>query len=752
MQYIKRNGRKVMDYKRIFIFILIFTGFLSASETAGDGNIIHHMTLFMFQLGIIIFLAKVSGMLFEKLKMPGTLGEITVGIIAGPYLLGSFPLTLIGFDQGLFPLGTGSIPISTELYGISVIASILLLFVSGLETDLKLLIRYLASGGAVGAGGVIFSFFPGVLIGMYFMDKPFISPECLFLGIMSTATSVGITAMILSKNKYMESPEGVTILSAAIIDDVIGIIILSVVMGIATVLVNGGVVDWGGIGYISAKALIIWLLLTVLGLVFADKISSFLKKFENKYIYSSVALGLALFMAGVFEKAGLAMIIGAYITGLSLSKTDISYEIQESLHPIKEFLVPVFFVVMGMLVNIKSITLGTLTFAVVYSIAALLAKVFGCGIPALLTGFNIRGAFRIGLGMMPRGEVGLIIAGIGLSNGFINQDIYGVAILMVLSGIIITPPLLNYSLKIPGSGNKRKQSEDELESYSIEIASYEQSEILIHTIFDYFDKEGYFVTRLFLDYDVYQIRKDNIFIKLLKGSKRDNINKITVITKKEDIEFVKELVFEASVKLEFNSREILRKLNLKDMKKASRHCPEKKIKISYDISKILDPKCIIMELKAVTKEEAFRELADILEANKRIIDKEAVLKDVIEREEVISTGMSHGIAIPHARSAGTSESAIAIGIKRSGIDFDSLDGHPAKIIILLVSSTNKADPHIKILATIAAYLHKKKAVSELLSLESEQEIADFFKIAEERKGLIKKREVYSFFVRRNKIG
>jgi len=727
-----------MYFKRIFIFVLIFSGMLFASDGTGDGNITHHMTIFMFQLGIIIFLAKVSGMLFEKLKLPGTLGEIIVGIIAGPYLLGSFPLPFIGFDQGIFPLGTGSIPISTELYGISVIASVLLLFVSGLETDLKLLLRYLGSGGAVGAGGVIFSFFPGVFIGMYFLDKPFMSPECLFLGIMSTATSVGITAMILSKNKYMESPEGVTILSAAIIDDVIGIIILSVVMGIATVLTNGGVIDWGSIGYISAKALIIWLGLTVSGLIFADKISAFLKKFENKYIYSSIALGMALFLAGVFEKAGLAMIIGAYITGLSLSKTDISYEIQESLHPIKEFLVPVFFVVMGMLVNVKSITLGTLTFAVIYSIVALLAKVFGCGIPALLTGFNTKGALRIGLGMMPRGEVGLIIAGIGLSNGFINQDIYGVAILMVLSGIIVTPSVLNYSLKIPGSGNKRKQPEDELESYTVEMKSYDQSEILIHTITDYFDKEGYFISRLFLDYDVYQIRKDNIFIKLIKGSKKDNSNKITIITKKEDIEFVKELVFEASVTLEFNSREILRKINLKDMKKDSRHCPEKKIKINYDLSKILDPRCVILELKAVTKEGAVRELVDIMEANNKITDKEAVFRDVFERENVISTGMTNGIAIPHARSSGIESTQIAIGIKHSGIDFDSLDGHPSKIIILLVSSTKKADPHIKILAAISAYFHKKNSVRGFITLESAEEIVEFFKISTERSGVIKK--------------
>ncbi|MDD4204894.1 MAG: cation:proton antiporter, partial [Candidatus Delongbacteria bacterium] len=345
---------------------------LFCSEGAGSEDITHRMTMFIFQLGVIIFAAKLSGMFFEKIKLPGTLGEITAGIILGPYLLGSVSLSFLGFDQGLFPASNGSVPVTPELYAISIIASIMLLFISGLETDLKLLLRYLFSGGIVGLGGVIFSFFPGALVGMYFLDLPFMSSPVLFLGIMSTATSVGITAMILSKNKYMESPEGVTILSAAIIDDVLGIIILAVVVGIASVLKTGGSIDWGGIGYISGKALVVWLGLTTAGLLMAGKISTFLKKFGSKYSYAIIAFGLSMFFAGIFEKAGLAMIIGAYVTGLTLSKTDISYEIQEAIHPLKEFLVPIFFTVMGMLVNIKTITLGTLAFATVYSIVALM--------------------------------------------------------------------------------------------------------------------------------------------------------------------------------------------------------------------------------------------------------------------------------------------------------------------------------------------------------------------------------------------
>ncbi len=720
-----------MKMKYLTLVPAIPTVALLCSEGTGSEDITHRMTVFIFQLGIIIFAAKLSGMLFEKMRLPGTLGEIAAGIVLGPYMLGSVPLSTIGFDHGLFPAVQGSVPVTPELYAISIIASIMLLFISGLETDLKMLMRYLFSGGVVGLGGVVFSFFPGALVGMYFLDLPFMSPAVLFLGIMSTATSVGITAMILSKNKYMESPEGVTILSAAIIDDVLGIIVLAVVVGIATVLQSGSRIDWGSIGYISFKALTVWLGLTTAGLLLSNRISSVLKRFGSKYTYAIIAFGLAMFFAGIFEKAGLAMIIGAYVTGLTLSKTDISYEIQEAVHPLKEFLVPIFFTVMGMLVNIRSITLGTLTFAVVYSAVALMGKTFGCGIPALFTGFNKKGALRIGLGMMPRGEVGLIIAGIGLSNGFINDDIYGVAIMMVLSGIIVTPPMLNHALQRSGRGTRKRLVENEMESYLIEMNDSEQADMLINSIVEHFDKEGYFITRQILDYDMYMIRKDDIFFKLLKGSKKENSNRVNIISKSENMDFVKELVYEATVKIEFNSREILKKIDLKEMKITSHGTEQAKVKINFDISTILDPKCVVLELKAKTKEESINELVEVLARNKKITQKETILKEVLTRESVISTGMQNGIAIPHARAEGVESTQIAVGISRHGIEFGSMDGKPAKIIVLLVSSTKKDDPHIKVLSSISAYFKNIGDIEVFLDLRTQSDAVEFFKIYSE---------------------
>jgi len=710
-----------MKRKYFLISLFLFTALIFATDTANNESVIHEMTIFIFQLGIIIFAAKISGMLFEKIKLPGTLGEISVGMIIGPYFLGSLPMSFLGFPEGIFPLQTGSIPITNEVYGISIIASIMLLFISGLETDLKLLLKYLFSGGVVGIGGVVFSFIPGALVGMYFLDKPFMSPECLFLGIMGTATSVGITAMILSKNRYMDTPEGVTILSAAIIDDVLGIIVLAIAVGIASVLRSGGEIAWGAIGLISAKAFIFWLGFTALGIVFSEKISKFLKIFKDKTIISILAFGLAMFFAGIFEKAGLAMIIGAYVMGLSLSKTDISYEIQESIHPLKEFFVPIFFTVMGMLVNLHTISSGVLVFGAVYSIVCMLGKIFGCGLPSMLTGFNKLGAARIGIGMMPRGEVGLIIAGIGISNGFINQDIYGVGMMMVLSGIIITPPVLNSVLRIKKKGTSVELKEQENETFEFDFYSPEKNDFFISYIVEYFEKEGFYITKMILDYEVYQVRKDKIFIKISKYP-----TSISFTAPKEDMHFVKTLVYESALKLQDNLEKFNEKTHLLEIKDSL--SSKTVMKSNFDLSNIIDPKCVVTDLKSKTKEGIISELVDSLYENKKISEKQNIFDEVIARENVMSTGMKNGVAIPHARANGLDHTQIAIGVKKNGVDFQSLDGQPAKIIVLLVSSTNKDDPHIRVLAALSAHLHEKKDIEKLLSLQTQEEIWNFFKL------------------------
>ncbi|HHF43595.1 MAG TPA: cation:proton antiporter, partial [Candidatus Aminicenantes bacterium] len=203
------------------------------------------MTLLVLQLALIVITARFFGIIFNRFfHQPRVLGELVAGMAIGPYALGAISLPFL--NSPLFPRGEGFLPVTPELYGLAVIASIVLLFMSGLETDLPTFIRFSLVGTAVGVGGVVLSFFLGALIAVLLLPgvDSFISPAALFLGALSTATSVGITARVLNERRKMSSPEGVTILAGAVLDDVLGIVILAVVVGISRVQAGGSEVEW----------------------------------------------------------------------------------------------------------------------------------------------------------------------------------------------------------------------------------------------------------------------------------------------------------------------------------------------------------------------------------------------------------------------------------------------------------------------------------------------------------------------------
>jgi Kef-type K+ transport system membrane component KefB len=205
-------------------------------------------------------------------------------------------------------------------------------------------------------------------------------------------------------------------------------------------MIKSGDIRWIDAARIGGRAIGVWLIFMFLGLIFARKIGAGLKRFKETNTIVVMSFALALLVAGIFEKSGLAMIIGAYITGLSLSRTDLTYLIQANLSVLYRFFVPVFFCVMGMLIDIRVVLDGgILIFALVYALLAATGKLFGCGLPALAFNFNLRGAGKIGAGMIMRGEVALIIAGIGLSSGILPSEAFSAAVLMTFLTILIAP-------------------------------------------------------------------------------------------------------------------------------------------------------------------------------------------------------------------------------------------------------------------------------------------------------------------------
>lgn len=514
MKITKRTGAIVMA-----LCILTPAVAWGSSPMEAETDIHKLLTQLILQLAVILMAANMVGFLFRRyLRLPGVLGEVMAGVAIGPYALGRVPLPAIG---PLFPLQEGLIPVTHELYGIAILASIVLLFMSGLETDVGMFLKYSVKGTVVGVGGIVFSFIFGVACALAFgFSDSWTHPAALFLGAISCATSIGITARILSERRRMESPEGVTILSAAVFDDVLCIILLAVVAGVTRLTQAGETVAWGEIARIAAKGIGFWIVLTAIGLLSARRIARLVKTLKSPGIIAYISLGLALFLAGLSEMAGLAMIIGAYITGLALSQTDLVDVIRNQLENVYHALVPVFFCVMGMLVDLSAMR-GVIAFGIVYTFLAVIAKVAGCGLTGWMTGFNRRGALRIGLGMLPRGEVALIVAGVGLSTGAISGDLFGAAVMMTMLTTLAAPPLLFRSLE-GGSGVRGAMpgKEEDTKNIVLEFPSFDIAEFLLHHLVRAFRNEEFFVYHLPMEETSYRVRKDDLSFTLTQIGNR----------------------------------------------------------------------------------------------------------------------------------------------------------------------------------------------------------------------------------------
>ncbi len=670
----------------------------------------HRMMMLVIQFGIIIFFARLAGMAFSKAKLPGVLGELFAGMLLGAYALGQFPVP--GFPHGLFPLHNGE-PVSPELYGLATIASIVLLFNVGLETDLKMLFRYFFAGTLVGVGGVIASVVSGVFTGFWFSGLLGMSPVsvfdpvCLFLGISSAATSVGITARILSEKRKLDSPEGVTILSAAVIDDVIGIILLAVVSGmVASTHGKNGTLDWAHIGLIGIKAVSVWLAAMVAGIWAARKIAFLLKMFGGRTSIAVMAFGLALILSGLFEEAGLAMIIGAYVMGLSLSRSDIVHVIRERMHAIYVLLVPVFFFVTGMFINMKAVAdLQVLLFAGIYTAVAFSAKVLGCGLPALAAKFNLIGASRVGLGMVPRGEVGLIIATLGMAAGILNDRLFAAVIIMLVVNTVVAPLGLVKLFENERSGVADSVGErSDTTELRFNFSTYALVELFLAKLTEVFDEDGFFTHLLSHGDQLYQARKENQVIEYQRTG-----NTARVVFREENIPLVHAAVLDAVASVELAVKELKSPLcdtELHQTLTTEAHSPG--YTGTHAIAQVLKPHMVKTGLHGTSKSEVLRELLMFLcdsgQLPRRNFDE--VLDEILTREGVMSTGFAGGLAIPHARVNSIDSLISVVGIYPHGIDFDAMDGNLSYVFVLVLSPESHPTPHLEFIAEVAGVFQR----------------------------------------------
>jgi len=751
--------------KRYLFIPLILAALIPAVAFASDGgggekkDITAIMTIFALQLGVIVVIARTVGLVLKniKLSIPSVLVELLIGIAIGPYLLGG--IALPGFPEGIFPISTAtSLPISPELYGIATVASIIMLFSAGLETDLSLLLKFSVAGLLVGVGGVIASFAAGayttIFLGASLFHKTltFSDPLVLFMGMIGMSTSLGITARILSEERKMDSPEGVTTLAAAVMDDVLGLIVLTVVTSIIAMSAAGGGAEASGNSANTAaviiKAVGVLLVFTFVGIAFARPLSKVLKSFKSAANISIFALGLALILAGIFEMAGLALIIGAYVIGLSLSKTDLADTVRDTLETTYDLFVPFFFIVMGMLVDVHAIlSREVLIFGVVYSLAMVAGKVVGCGFPTVFLNFNMLGTLRVGFGMVPRGEVSIIIAGIGLAAGFLDPHFFGVAILMVFVNNLLAPPFASKLFKNAGKGTKKELAVTRKVSTPIEIASSKLAATLEQRLVEAFRAEAFFVHTITIgpSHNVYRLRKDDINITLDAAD-----NSLVFESDARDVTLIKTVSYEVLLQIHdivtsvqdlIKPDGVLKNLaenapdntgagnrdNTNGDKTAAAPAASKRKIGSGEIRRALTQGSIIPNLTGSAKREIVEKLVGILHSQGTIEDRDGAIAAVMEREALMSTGMQNGVALPHARTDVVNKITVAVGLSQDGIDYKSIDGKPSKIFVLILSPMSTESPHIQFLASISALLNSEEARAKLLACSTQEEIYNFFK-------------------------
>jgi Kef-type K+ transport system membrane component KefB len=408
-----------------------------------------NIAILLIQIAIIFVSAKIAGEICTRiLRIPSVLGELAVGIIISPFALGAIKIPLLGSLSGGISqdlLSTShSIPMVPEIWFLGQIGAVILLFTSGLETDLKLFLKYSKQATMVAIGGMALPFVLGLTIMVLFgYSSTFSDTQALFMGIVLTATSIGITVRVLSELKKLNSPEGITVLGAAVLDDVLGILLLTIIVGMTSTTEK---ITLTYILIVIVKTLGFWLGLTIVGKLLSNYISKIFAKFHSEGATVILSLSLAFISSGVAEFFGLAMIIGAFSIGIALSGSELAKIIEKPMHVVYAIFVPIFFVTTGMLVDLSMIS-SYWQFGLALSIAGIIGKILGSGVSGLLAGFKPKESLKIGVGMLPRGEVALIMAAIGISSGALTQNLYGAVIMMTFITTALAPILLAYLYK-----------------------------------------------------------------------------------------------------------------------------------------------------------------------------------------------------------------------------------------------------------------------------------------------------------------
>jgi len=380
---------------------------------------------------------------------------------------------------------------------------------------------------------------------------------------------------------------------------------------------------------------------------------------------------------------------------------------------------------MGMLVNLNEITSQQIMFVgIVYSLFAVIGKIIGCSIPALFLNFNWLGALRIGVGMVPRGEVALIIAGIGLSSGILKHEAFSISIIMTFLTTLITPPFLVKLLDIKASGVRKKQllkSEHKTVEYA--MPNEETAELIILKIIEAFENEGFYVHSLEIPEKLYHIRKNETFITVKYFPE-----KIVFDCLIDDVAFVHTLFYEVLAELERVMKNLKNLTDKESIGKKIFDAEAAKNNGRIHLIQVFTPLAVEVDLKGNTKQEIITEMITIL-VNSGQLDtskKDLALNDLLERENNMSTGMQDGIALPHAKTDAVDKIIAAVGVKKTGVNFDSLDKKDSSIFVVTLAPKKSPKSYLQFMSEITGFLMQEENRRKVLECTTSQQLYQVF--------------------------
>ncbi len=385
-------------------------------------------------LSVLVLLAKLAGWLSARLGQPAVLGELLVGLVLGP--------SLVNVLQ--WPLFEGS-SVGETVNLLAEIGVILLMLIAGLEIDLSELRRAGRSALFAGSIGVVLPLTGGLSLALLF---GYDLATSFAVGVLLTATSVSISAQTLMELGKLRTAEGIALLGAAVVDDVLVILILSLEMA-----VRRGDTDPLGILLIVGRMVLFLGLGGFLCLWGLPRLMRLVERWPVSAAVPSTVLAVTFFTAWLAEYGGgVAAITGAFLVGLGLRRSMQHHRIVEAMHTVGYALfVPLFFIGVGLHANVRALNTSVLLFAVLFIVVAVLTKVLGSGLGAWLGGFKPQGALRVGVGMISRGEVGLIVAAVEIREHWVGEQLFAVVMLMVLTTTILTPLLLKLCFRGDGA-------------------------------------------------------------------------------------------------------------------------------------------------------------------------------------------------------------------------------------------------------------------------------------------------------------